>query len=59
MKYLIIILFLISCKSSQNTPTTPKEPISKYDTCCYKVMQIHGDSLVFIGYIDKNAWITK
>ena len=54
MKYLILILTLISCSTPKKQPVKPKAPEDgdRID-CCNRVWQIGHDTLYFIGYINK------
>lgn len=54
MKYLILILTLISCSATKKQLIQPQAPeYGEQIDCCYRVWQIGHDTLYFIGYINK------
>ena len=54
MKYLILILTLISCSTPKKQPAQPQVPeYGEQRDCCYRVWQIGHDTLYFEGYINK------
>ena len=54
MKYLILILTLISCSTPKKQPVKPQAPgYGDRIDCCNRLWQIGHDTLYFEGYINK------